>query len=141
MSQVYIPVAMRRLVIDRAKDKCEYCLIHQGDVPFSHQIEHPIPLKHNGPPFVSENLALACLECNRYKGSDIATFDPMDGELTPLFNPRKHSWSEHFLLENAQIVGQTRIGRATVNLLRMNDSKRILQRQLLIKLDRYPPTK
>ena len=136
---MYIPTEIRRLVIERAKDKCEYCLIHQDDVPFSHQIEHPIPLKHNGPALSSENLALACLECNRYKGSDVATFDPKDGELTPLFNPRKHRWLEHFLLENALIVGQTGVGRATVILLRLNDPKRVLQRQLLFNLDRYPP--
>jgi HNH endonuclease len=38
---------------------------------FSHQVDHLISLKHDGQT-VSVNLALACLDYNRYKGSDLA---------------------------------------------------------------------
>lgn len=97
-----------------------------------------MPLKHQGQT-VSHNLALACLECNRYKGSDIAAIDPISGEITPLFNPRVQAWAEHFMLQdNARITGLTPTGRATVVLLRLNDPKRVIQRQILVATKRYP---
>lgn len=89
MSRIHIPAALRRLVFERAGGRCEYCLLHEDDVPFSHHLDHLIPLKHGGQT-VSDNLALACLECNRYKGSDLAAIDPLTGQITSLFNPRFH---------------------------------------------------
>lgn len=138
MSRIHIPVALRRYVIDRAKGQCEYCLLHQDDVPFAHQVDHLIPLKHSGQT-VSDNLALACLDCNRYKGSDLTAIDPLDGAISPLFNPRTQIWAEHFTLDGVRLVGQTPVGRATVALLRLNDRMRVLQRQVLMEAGRYPP--
>lgn len=137
MRRIHISDALRRAVIERARGHCEYCLIHQDDTPFTHQIDHVIPLKHHGQT-VSDNLALACIECNRHKGSDVAALDSTTGEVTPLFNPRSQSWAEHFELDEARINGRTSIGRATVALLRMNNATRIMQRQALIVAKRYP---
>src|SRR5262245_35673880 len=50
-------------------------------------------------PREASNLALACFDCNRYKGSDLASLDPETGSLTPLFNPRLDDWSTHFETE------------------------------------------
>lgn len=58
----------------------------------------------------------------------------------PLFNPRRQRWSEHFQLNRAHIEPLTAEGRVTVFLLRLNDSERIVERELLIPLDRYPYT-
>jgi len=138
MARIYISAELRRLVIERARERCEYCLIHQDDTPFSHHLDHLTPLKHGGQT-TSENLALACLECNRYKGSDLTTIDPETGEITSLFNPRLQVWAEHFELRDEQIIGQTSIGRATVVLLRLNNRTRLIQRQVLIDSGRYPP--
>ncbi len=138
MSKRYIPSTLRQLVVERAKGCCEYCLVHQDDTPFSHHIDHLIPLKHGGQT-TSDNLALACLECNRRKGSDLAALDPTDNAITPLFNPRLHIWEAHFASEGAQIVGRTPTGRATVSLLRLNAPKRLMQRLALIDAGRYPP--
>ncbi len=102
MSFSSIPAALRQLTSDRAEGKCEYCLIHQDFSIYSHEIDHIIAVKHGGQT-IAENLALSCLPCNRHKGSDLATFDPVSGEIVPLFNPRTQVWSEHFRLENAQI--------------------------------------
>jgi 5-methylcytosine-specific restriction endonuclease McrA len=71
MSRVHIPAELRLLVLERAQGGCEYCFVHQEDTPFSHQVDHLISLKHGGQT-VSVNLALACLDYNRYKGSDLA---------------------------------------------------------------------
>jgi len=137
MSHGSIPAALRRLVVERAGGRCEYCFLHQDDTALSHHIDHIIPLKHGGQP-VSENLALACLQCNRRKGSDLTSIDPIDKAIVPLFNPRSQVWEEHFMLEGAQITGQTAVGRATVALLRLNEHTRIIQRQLLMDASRYP---
>jgi len=138
MPALYIPVALRRGVMQRAKGRCEYCLLHQDDVPLAHQIDHIIPRKHGGYT-VSHNLALACLTCNRRKGSDLTAIDPATGAITPLFNPRAQTWEAQFTLAGTQIGGLTAVGRATVALLRLNEPRRVRQRQLLIRLGRYPP--
>lgn len=138
MSRVYIPQPLRRFVTDRAGGQCEYCLLHQDDVPFTHQIDHIIPLRHGGKT-ESNNLALACLECNRHKGSDLTGLDPVSDAITPLFNPRSYVWQEHFALEGARILGLTPAGRTTATLLRFNDRVRVVQRRVLIEAGRYPP--
>ena len=136
MSRIAIPAALRRLVTERAGGRCEYCLIHQDDTPFTHHVDHLTPLKHGGQT-IESNLALACLECNRYKGSDLTAIDPADGAVVLLFNPRTQVWIEHFRLEGARIVGQTPAGRATVVLLRLNDPARLIRRQALIEAGHY----
>lgn len=138
MSRSHIPAQLRRLVIQRAQECCEYCLIFQQDADFPHQVDHLIALKHGGQTS-GGNLALACLKCNRYKGSDLTAIDPADGISVPLFNPRTQVWDEHFALNAAVLIGQTQIGRATVALLRMNDPVRVRQRQQLMDTGRYPP--
>jgi len=136
MSRIAIPAPLRRLVLERADGRCEYCLLHQDDAPFAHQLDHVLPLKHGGHT-IESNLALACLECNRHKGSDLTAIDPTDGSVVLLFNPRTQLWQEHFTLVGVRIAGQTPAGRATVILLRMNEPTRIIQRQVVIDAGRY----
>jgi hypothetical protein len=138
MSRVHIPSELRRLVVARAKDYCEYCLLPQNAAILSHQVDHIIPLKHGGLT-ASENLALSCVECNRHKGSDFATIDSMSSEVALLFNPRQQSWTEHFRLEEALIIAISQTGRATVTLLQMNHPERVLERSALIEAGIYPP--
>ncbi len=131
-----IPAALRRLVVARAQEKCEYCLLSQQFSSYTHEVDHVIATKHGGQT-IDTNLSLSCLPCNRYKGSDIATFDPESRVLVLLFNPCQQVWAEHFELENAQIMGKTATGRATVFLLKFNLRDRILQRQMLISQRLY----
>lgn len=137
MSSSSIPAALRQLARKRAEGKCEYCLIHQDFSIYSHEVDHIIAVKHKGKT-ISKNLALSCLPCNRYKGSDLATFDPVSGEIVPLFNPRTQVWSEHFRLKRERIVGLSPIGRATVFLLKMNEPSRLQVRQVLMAQRLYP---
>ncbi|MEW6209401.1 MAG: HNH endonuclease signature motif containing protein [Acidobacteriota bacterium] len=136
MARVKIPAALRRLVIERAKECCEYCLLHEEDAADSHQVDHVVALKHGGQT-TSDNLALACTYCNRHKGSDLTTIDPIDGSLVTLFNPRAQEWGEHFALAGALLTGLTPTGRVTIVLLRMNDPVRVDQRRQLIEDGRY----
>ena len=50
---------LRQSVRQRAKNRCEYCRLHQDFEPLRFHIEHIIPRQHGGKDS-SENLALAC---------------------------------------------------------------------------------
>ncbi len=69
---------------------------------------------------VKDNLALACIDCNLHKGTNLAGIDPLSGQLTVLFHPRQHQWTEHFAQLGATVEGLTDIGRTTVVVLSMN---------------------
>jgi 5-methylcytosine-specific restriction endonuclease McrA len=98
MSETHIPAALRRLTREKAGDRCEYCLIPESVTLFSHPIDHVIAEKHGGPT-AAENLALSCVLCNGFKGSDLASIDPVTGDVVPLFHPRRDRWDDHFRLE------------------------------------------
>lgn len=87
MARPHIAANLRRNVIERAFNRCEYCLLPVEWAAIPHHIDHIIPLKHGGVT-LAENLAYACFECNLAKGSDIAAFDPLTGNMTRLFHPR-----------------------------------------------------
>jgi len=129
--------ALRRLVLGRAAGLCEYCLIHQDDAHFTYQVDHIISRKHRGAT-TTGNLALACLRCNVAKGTDIGSLAGRPPQLEPLYHPRRDRWSDHFRLAGARIVPLTVIGEATVRLLQLNASDRLLLRRALQKAGRYP---
>jgi len=128
---------LRAEVARRAGQRCEYCLIHEDDAGFSHQVDHIVSRKHGGSS-AADNLAYACVICNRHKGSDVASIDPRTGGIVRLFNPRSDHWADHFQLEGAVIEPVSGIGSATASLLRLNAPERICERALLQSLGRYP---
>ncbi len=129
MATSEVTAALRRLVVSRAGESCEYCKLHQRFSIYTHEVDHVIATKHGGKT-VSENLALSCLPCNRSKGSDLTSFDPATGELTRLFDPRSQIWAEHFEIVRGRIRGISAVGRTTVALLKFNTPTAILNRQL-----------
>ncbi len=72
-----------------------------------------------------DNLALACPNCNWHKGPNLAAIDPLTLVTISLFHPRKNSWEEHFTWNEHLLEGKTAIGRATVQLLKLNDPQRV----------------
>ena len=137
MKSKYIPAALRREVRERAKSRCEYCLLAEEHAFFSHEPDHIIAEKHGGKT-TGQNLALACFDCNRFKGSDIASVDPASDNLVPLFNPRTQVWNEHFAIEGGRIIPLTSVGRVTARLLKFNLPERIEVRETLALFERYP---
>src|SRR5947208_967100 len=119
MSLGYIEPALRAQVRERAGHVCEYCLLAEthGFLPF--EVDHIIAEKHRGQT-VFNNLAWSCFDCNRFKGSDIASLDPVTNRLTRLFNPRRQKWEAHFCIVVGKITPLTAIGRVTVEMLRLN---------------------
>jgi 5-methylcytosine-specific restriction endonuclease McrA len=77
---------------ERAQNACEYCCLHQEDSPLATlHIEHIIPKFHGGSDDI-DNLALACIDCNLHKGTNLTGIDPETGALTELFHPRHQEW-------------------------------------------------
>ncbi|MEL7054288.1 MAG: HNH endonuclease signature motif containing protein [Cyanobacteria bacterium J06588_5] len=123
----YVSDALRRLVIDRAQQAYEYCLLPSSVSFYPHEVDYVIALKHQGETN-ADNLAYACWRCNRFKGSDLGSFDPDTGEFAFLFNPRTQLWAEHFSRDEGQIIGRSPEGRTTAVLLKLNTSDRIQER-------------
>src|SRR4051812_21961013 len=112
MSAPPVSAGLRTLIVRRARNCCEYCLIPDDVLFVPHEPDHIIAEQHGGQT-VSENLALACWRCNRYKGTNLASIDPQSGAREFLFDPRRDRWADHFGLEVARIVGISAKGRAT----------------------------
>jgi len=127
----------RQIVASRANFICEYCLIAEEDAYFRFQVEHLISRKHGGSSEL-ENLAFACVFCNRHKGSDIASLKPGTNELVRFYNPRTDRWREHFQLKGVVIDSLTEIGEATARILQMNHDDKLLEREVLTRRKRYP---
>jgi hypothetical protein len=123
----------RRTVRERADDRCEYCRLRQEHASlWRHQIEHIVPRKHRGTDDLT-NLGWACVRCNLGKASNLSGRDADTGEIVPLFNPRTQPWNDHFAYEGAEIIGLTATGRVTVEVLNMNEPRRLALRQELLE--------
>jgi hypothetical protein len=102
-----ISAALRSGVRSRAAGRCEYCLVPEELTLVPHEVDHIIATKHGGGT-ASDNLALCCTLCNKYKGSGFASIDPVSGEMQCLFHPRRDQWHEHFPV--ARCYGNTTHG-------------------------------
>ena len=123
---------LARKVRRRAQDRCEYCHLPASVYPLPFHADHIVARKHGGST-VLENLALACLHCNRHKGPNIAGTDPDTGEIVRLFHPRSDLWSEHFEWTGAELTGRTKIGRVTIQVLAINNADFLAMREALIQ--------
>ena len=122
---------VRTHVRARVHNLCEYCHLHQDDSPWAAlHIEHIIPKVHGGTDEL-DNLALACIDCNLHKGTNLTGIDPQTNQITELFHPRRQPWEEHFELQGLFVVGKTATGRTTIRLLDMNSDDQITLRSSL----------
>ena len=126
-------IDIRRVAIERAGGRCEYCRLLATALPsIAFQLDHVRARQHGGSNGL-ENLCYACRHCNLYKGTNQSAYDPDTDQLVRLFHPRLDKWDDHFRTVGAWIDGKTSEGRATVALLRMNDPLRIELRTLYIE--------
>ena len=118
----------KALVRARVGNRCEYYQLHQDDSPLAAlHIEDIVPKKHGGSDD-TDNLALACLDCNLHQGANLTGIDPETNEVTELLHPRRQRWNAHFAWSGINIVGQTAIGRTTVRVLDMNSDDQLALR-------------
>ena len=128
----YISEHVRKFVIARAQDRCEYCKIFATYSFLSFHVEHIISIKHGGQS-TKDNLAYSCPICNLNKGSDIATFLTSKTQPIRFYNPRIDNWDEHFKVEPSGLIAPiSMIGEATLKILDFNHPDSIMERQLLI---------
>lgn len=127
----------REFVRERAGNRCEYCLLDQEHSRLTHHIEHIVAKQHGGSD-AYDNLALACHRCNLCKGPNLTGLDPLTSDVVALFHPRRDRWADHFVLNGVSIEGITAVGRATVQVLAMNDPRRIELRGKLLERREIP---
>ena len=135
----HIPAELRRLVIQRAAGRCEYCGLSQEGQEATFHVDHAIPVAAGGQT-VAENLALACVSCSLRKAARQTAVDPQGGEGAALYNPRRDTWHEHFRWEGVHLVGLTATGRATIEALDMNRPLIFAIREEEAAMGRHPPS-
>src|SRR5207247_9407199 len=90
-----IPEALRARVHAADRGRCAYCRTSEANSGIPLTIDHIQPHAQAGST-VFENLCLACRTCNEFKADTTQAPDPLSGERTPLFHPRRQAWTEHF---------------------------------------------
>ncbi|GAB4053856.1 HNH endonuclease [Spirosoma litoris] len=128
-NNVPVSATVRKRVAQQASYTCEYCLAQDEGSFIGFEVDHIISRKHNGSN-VESNLAYACPDCNRNKGTDIASINWNTQEIVRFFNPRTDIWAEHFRLSSGFIEPLTVIGKVTVDIFKFNDKVRLLDRGL-----------
>ncbi|MCC7306126.1 MAG: HNH endonuclease [Acidobacteria bacterium] len=119
MSSSHIPIFLRKLVVKRAEDRCEYCRLSQKGQEATFHVDHVVPVAAGGET-AAENLALACVSCSLRKAARQTHIDPKTSKTVNIFMPRIDEWAEHFEWTGVRIKGKTPKGRATVELLNLN---------------------
>jgi hypothetical protein len=129
----------RTEITARAKGLCEYCRSNStfSESPF--EIEHILPRTRGGQD-TDENTAFACRGCNIHKRDYVEGLDFLSGKIVRLFDPRNDNWYEHFSWSDdfTLMVGLTAVGRATIDLLRLNREGLINQRTILYAYGEHP---
>ena len=131
---------LKNKVRQTARNRCGFCLTPQAIVSMLLEIEHLHPIAEGGTDD-EENLWLACRNCNGFKHAKTHAIDPQTNIESPLFNPRRQIWSEHFKFNETktEIIGKTACGRATVAALRLNFEQAVNARKVWVNAGWYPP--
>lgn len=133
----YIPADLRKKVITRAGNVCEYCHLSQKGQEATFHIDHIIP-EISGGETAFENLALACVSCSLRKGAKQSITDSETMRDVKIFNPRKDDWREHFEWDGVVLTGLTAKGRATIETLKLNRRLILAIREEEVLLGRHP---
>ncbi len=99
----------RTFVRERAHHRCEYCCLPQEDARLA--------------------------QCNLRKGPNLPGIDPFTKQVTRLYHPRLDTWEDHFEFQGVMVMGLTAVGRATVQVLALNNRRRLELRALANPLE------
>ena len=126
-----------RYVWQRAASRCEYCRLPAFRYPLPFHIDHIIARQHGGATD-ADNLALACLHCNRHKGPNIAGRHLATGEVVRLFHPRSDNWNDHFEWKGAILSAKSDVGLVTIQVLAINEADFAAVRLALMQEGEFP---
>ncbi len=140
MSSAYIPVELRRSILEIDKYRCAYCLTAEILSGIGLSIDHIKPTSDGGET-IFESLCSACRPCNENKGTRTTGLDPQTNKETPLFNLRAQNWADHFRWDTngTRLEGVTGIGRATVSTLKLNNPLIIKARSRWVSVNWHLP--
>lgn len=140
MTRTRIPRSLRQRVMAEWRNQCAYCHTQTSITGARPVMDHILPEAAGGQT-VLENLCMACHSCNEFKGAQVEAQDPLTGERTPLFHPRRQQWDEHFRWseDSSEIIGLTPTGRATVVALNMNHPAIVEARRRWARVGWHPP--
>ena len=135
-----VPLSLRQQVISDANQCCEYCHTQQRLTGMPLVIDHIIPRSMGGRSD-RPNLAASCYRCNEFKGARTNAFDAQTEAQVSLFHPRQQLWTEHFAWteEGILVAGLTPTGRATVNVLKLNNEYVVESRRIWVAENWHPP--
>ena len=134
----HVPARLRRFVVERAGNRCEYCLLWQTGQEATFHVDHVLPESQGGET-VAENLALACVSCSLRKEARRTGIDPETGTRVTLFHPRDDAWADHFRWTGFAVEGITPTGRATIEILKLNRPSILFIREEESGRGRFPP--
>jgi hypothetical protein len=135
---IHVTARLRRLVVDRAGNRCEYCGLSQEGQEAAFHTDHIVP-RASGGPTVAENLALARDSCSHRKEARRSALDPQTRRRTALFPPRRQRRADHLRWDGVSIMGLTPTGRATIAALQMNRPMMLAIRREEVDRGRHPP--
>lgn len=136
----YLPRPLRQRLTAADGSRCAYCQTAVENTGQPLTVEHIIPQAQGGGTDFG-NLCLACRRCNENKGATISTIDPLSGNDTRLFHPRRQRWHEHFAWDESGclLLGLSACGRATVIVLNMNNEVMVDARRRWVSAGWHPP--
>lgn len=86
-------------------------------------------------------MAFACTGCNARKSDRVRAIDPLTGDDARIFHPRQDRWQDHFewAEDFLEVIGLSKIGRATVEALQLNRRNVRNLRRLMLTAGEHPP--
>lgn len=138
----YLNAELRRELRQADGRCCVYCQTTETNSGQPMVVDHIVPESRGGETQF-DNLCFACRRCNEFKGATTQAIDPLTGETTSLFHPRRQRWEDHFAWDvtGVRIVGLTAVGRATIIGLNMNNEVIINARRRWVSVGWHPPDK
>lgn len=120
--------------------QCTYCQTREDITGQALTTDYITPLAQNGTTEF-QNLRRACRRCNETKGAQTSAIDLLTNERVQLFNPRQHTWSDHFEWDvtGIRLTGLSAIGRATILALDINNELIVYARQRWVNAGWHPP--
>jgi hypothetical protein len=118
----YLSAELHRQLVEADDHRCAYCQTTAANTCQPMVVDHIISEAQGGQTML-HNLCFACRRCNEFKGPATRIYDPLTGELVPIFHPRQHTWTDHFAWDAAGIrfLGLIAIGRVTIITLNINN--------------------
>jgi hypothetical protein len=136
-----VPVELRERIDAADRGACCYCRVSVANSGIPLSFDHIEPRAAGGAT-TFENVCRCCRPCNEFKSDLSQVEDPLTGERTALFHPRRQAWREHFTWSEdaSRIEGLTATGRATVVALRLNRPPLTAARRRWLVVGWHPPT-